>query len=63
MSESELKNSASEDESNGAEENEISNDEYLPDFTKPQLYKYEPCVSKESKRKLPRKRIIRFRRH
>ena len=63
MSKSELKNSALEDEHNGTEENEISDDEYLSDFTKLQPYKYEPCVSKESRRKLPRKRIIRFRRH
>ena len=63
MSKSELKNSASEDEHNGTEENEISDDEYLSDFSKLQPYKCEPCVSKESKRKLPRKRIIRFRRN
>ena len=63
MSKSELKNGASEDENNGTEENEISDDEDLSDFTKLQPYKYEPCVSKESKRKLPMKRIIRFGRY
>ena len=48
FSESELINSASEDENNGTEESQISDDEYLPDFTKLQPYMYEPCVSKES---------------
>ena len=51
MSKSELKNGAPEDENNGTEENEISDDEYLSDFTKLQRYKYEPCDSKESKKK------------
>ena len=63
MSKSELKNSASENENNGTEENEISDDEYLFDFTKLQPHKYKPCISKESKRKLSRKRIIRFSKH
>ena len=63
MSKSELKNSALGGENNGTKENEISDDEYLSDFTKLQPYKYEPCVSKDSKRKLPKKIIIRFRRH
>ena len=40
--------SASEDENSGIEESEISDDEYLSDFTKLQPYMYEPCVSKES---------------
>ena len=30
------------------EESKISDDEYLPDFTKLQPYLYESCVSKES---------------
>ena len=34
MSKSELKNSASEDENDGPEENENSDEEYLSDFTK-----------------------------
>ena len=38
MSEPELVNSASEDENNETEESKISDDEYLPDFTKLQLY-------------------------
>ena len=64
MSKSGLINSASEDENHGSEESETSLDEYLSDFTKLQLYIYKPCVSKESvtENKLPRKRIIRFRR-
>ena len=48
MSEFELVKSASEEENNGTEESETSDDEYLSDFTKLQLYMYEPCVSKES---------------
>ena len=48
MLKSELINCASEDENHGTEERETSVDEYLSDFTKPQLYMYEPCVSKES---------------
>ena len=63
MSKSKLKNGALEDENNGTEENEISDDECLSDFTKLQPYKYKLCVSKESKRKLPMKRIMRFRKH
>ena len=61
MPKSELKSSASEDENNVTEENEISDDEYLSDFTKLQPHEYKPCVSEESKIKLTRKRIIRFR--
>lgn len=63
MSKSELKNNAPEDENNGTEECEISDDEYLSGFTKPQPYKYKPCVLQEFERKLPRKKIMRFRRH
>ena len=48
MSKSELMTSASEDESNGTEENETSADKYLSDFLKLQQYTYAPCVSKES---------------
>ena len=50
MSKSEPLNSdsASEDENSGPEESEISDDEYVPDFTKLQPYMYEPCVSKKS---------------
>ena len=44
---SELKNSASEDENNGTEESETADDEYLCHFTKLQSYMYEPFVSKE----------------
>ena len=62
MSKSELKNCASEDKNNGTEESETSNDEYLSDFTKLQLYRYEPCLSKVRERKLPKKRINKFRR-
>ena len=51
MSKSELKSSASEDENNGTEENEISDDEYLSDFTKLRQHKYEPCVSKRVQKK------------
>ena len=54
MSKSDLKSSAPEDENNVTEENEISDDEYLSDFTKLQPYEYKPCVSEESKRKLTR---------
>ena len=54
MPKSELKSSASEDENNVTEENEISDDEYLSDFTKLQPYEYKPCVSEESKIKLTR---------
>ena len=62
MSKSELKNNALEDENNGTEESKVLDDEYLPDFTKLQPYKYESYVSQVSERKLPRKRIIKFRR-
>ena len=48
MSKLELINSASEDETNGTEESETADDEYLFDFTKLHPYMYEPCVSKES---------------
>ena len=48
MSKSELKNSASEDKKNRTEESETSDDEYLPDLTKLQLYMYESHISKES---------------
>ena len=58
MSKSELINSASEDENYGSEENETSVQEYMWDFTKPQLYMFEPSVCD---RKLTRIRIIRFR--
>ena len=61
MSKSELKERASGDENNGIEESELSDDEYLSDFTKLQPYKCKSCVSKVSERKLPRRRIIRFR--
>ena len=62
MSKSELINSASEDENNGIEESETSHDEYFSNFTKLQPYMYVPCVSRVCERKLPRKRMIRFRR-
>ena len=45
MSEPELVNSASEDENNETEESNISDDEYLSDFTKLQLYMHKTCVS------------------
>ena len=57
LSKSELLTSASEDESNGTEENETSADRYLSDFLKLQQYTYAPCVSKESvKEKCPGKK-------
>ena len=37
-----------ENENNGTEKSETSDDEYLLDLTKLQLYMYEPYVSKES---------------
>ena len=46
MPKSELKSSASEDENNVTEENEISDDEYLSDFTKLQPYEYKPCFGR-----------------
>lgn len=49
MSKSELQNNAPEDENNGTEECEISDDEYLSGFTKPQPYKYKPGVRKEKR--------------
>ena len=50
MSKSELQNNAPEDENNGTEECEISDDEYLSGFTKPQPYKYnKPGVQKEKR--------------
>ena len=45
MSEPELVNSASEDENNETEESKISDNEYLSDFTKLQLYMHETFVS------------------
>ena len=49
---SERINSASEDVRshyfNGTEENQTSDDEYLPDLTKLQSHMYKTCVSKES---------------
>ena len=61
MSKSELINNASEDKNNGTEESETSDDEYLSDFTKLQRYTYEKS-QRVRERKLPRNRIIRFRR-
>ena len=46
MSQPELINSASEDEKKGTEESETADGEYWSNFTKLQLYKYKPCVSK-----------------
>ena len=57
MSKPELINSTSEDESYGSEESDTSVQEYMSDFTKPQLYMFEPSVCD---RKLTRIRIIRF---
>ena len=48
MSKSELINSSSEDENNGAEEKEISDDKYFSAFLKLWPYMCKPCVSKES---------------
>ena len=51
MSEPELVNSASEDENNETEESNISDDEYLSDFTKLQLYMHKTCVSGNQSKK------------
>ena len=48
MSKSKLKNSASEDETNGTEESETPDVEHLSDFTKLQLHLYKPYPGKES---------------
>ena len=51
MSEPELVNSASEDENNETEESNISDDEYLSDFTKLQLYMHKTSVSGNQSKK------------
>ena len=61
MSKSRLVNSASEDENNGTKESETSDDEYLSDKAAA-VHVRTLYFKRVRERKLPKKRIIRFRR-
>ena len=49
-----------EDENNGTQESEISNNEYLPDFTRLQTYNYELFFIKENTSKIGNSLCVRL---